>query len=179
MSGSRGPADQPAQARILIVDDELYNRQVLEVMLESEGFCLLTASSGEEAIDIVAREPPDLILLDVMMPGMDGFQVAAEVKGNLATKNIPIIIIASIDDRSGRMLGLRAGAEDFLSRPVDRAELSVRVKNLLRLKAANEEAAAALVEARDARMTAEQANSAKTLFLRLRWRNPRGQDRCS
>jgi signal transduction histidine kinase len=166
MSGSRGPADQPAQARILIVDDEPHNRQVLEVMLESEGFCLLTASSGEEAMAIVAREPPDLILLDVMMPGMDGYEVAAEVKGNLATKNIPIIMVTAIDDRSGRMLGLRAGAEDFLSKPVDRAELSVRVRNLLRLKAANDEAAAALVEAREARMTAEQANSAKTLFLR-------------
>ena len=126
-------AEHPA--RILIVDDERHNRELLKVMLEPEGFVLETASSGEEALEIVARQPPDLILLDVMMPGMDGYQVAARIKGNLATKNIPVIMITALDDRNARMLGLSAGAEDFLSKPVDRAELCVRVRNLLRLKA--------------------------------------------
>ena len=84
---------------------------------------------------MVAQQPPDLILLDVMMPGMDGYQVAAKIKGNLATKNIPIIMVTALDDRDARMLGLNAGAEDFLTKPVDRAELCVRVRNLLRLKA--------------------------------------------
>ena len=84
---------------------------------------------------MVAQHPPDLILLDVMMPGMDGYQVAAKIKGNLATKNIPIIMVTALDDRNARMLGLSAGAEDFLTKPVDRAELCVRVRNLLRLKA--------------------------------------------
>jgi two-component system cell cycle sensor histidine kinase/response regulator CckA len=126
-------SDQPA--RILIVDDELFNRQLLEVMLTSEGFTLMTAASGEEALASVARDPPDLILLDVMMPGMDGYQVAATLKANLATKNIPVIIVTAMDDRSARMLGLSAGAEDFLTKPVDRSELWLRVRNLLRLKA--------------------------------------------
>ena len=125
--------DHPA--RLLIVDDERHNRRLLEVMLAPEGFHLLTAASGEEALAMVAQHPPDLILLDIMMPGMDGYQVAATIKGNLATKNIPIIMITALDDRNARMLGLTAGAEDFLSKPVDRAELCVRVRNLLRLKA--------------------------------------------
>ena len=93
------------------------------------------AASGEEALAMVAQQPPDLILLDVMMPGMDGYEVAGQIKGNLATKNIPIIMVTALDDREGRMRGLDAGAEDFLTKPVDRAELCVRVRNLLRLKA--------------------------------------------
>jgi two-component system cell cycle sensor histidine kinase/response regulator CckA len=121
--------------RILIVDDERSNRDLLEVMLEPEGFVVETAASGEEALAMVAREPPDLILLDIMMPGMDGYKVAGEIKGNPATRNIRVIMITALDDRDARLLGLGAGVEDFLSKPVDRAELCVRVKNLLRLKA--------------------------------------------
>jgi len=83
----------------------------------------------------VAQQPPDLILLDIMMPGMDGYQVAAKLKGDLSTRNIPVIMVTALDDRNARMLGLSAGAEDFLTKPVDRAELCVRVRNLLRLKA--------------------------------------------
>ena len=122
-------------ARILIVDDERHNRQLLEVMLTPEGFELVTAASGEEALAAVAREPPDVILLDIMMPGMDGYQVAAKLKGSIRTKHIPIIMVTALNDRNARMLGLGAGAEDFLTKPVDRAELTVRVRNLLRLKA--------------------------------------------
>ena len=122
-------------ARLLIVDDDHHNRQLLEVMLAPEGFHLMTAASGEEALAMVAQHPPDLILLDIMMPGMDGYQVAGTLKANPATKNIPIIVITSLDDRNARMLGLTAGAEDFLSKPIDRAELCMRVRNLLRLKA--------------------------------------------
>jgi PAS domain S-box-containing protein len=133
MNPSPDVADHPA--RILIVDDERHNRQLLEVMLAPEGFQLTTAASGEEALTIVAQQPPDLILLDIMMPGMDGYEVARKIKGNLATKNIPIIMVTALDDRKARMLGLSAGAEDFLAEPVDRAELCVRVRNLLRLKA--------------------------------------------
>ncbi|MEO8090089.1 MAG: response regulator [Gemmatimonadales bacterium] len=122
--------------RILIVDDELHERKLLEVMLKPEGFLLLTAASGKEALAILAQEPqPDLVLLDVMMPHMDGHQVADRIKGSLATRNIPIIMITVLDDRKTRMLGLNAGAEDLLTKPVDRAELCVRVRNLLRLKA--------------------------------------------
>jgi two-component system cell cycle sensor histidine kinase/response regulator CckA len=121
--------------RVLIVDDERPNRQLMEVMLAPEGYLLWTASSGEEALAIVAQQPPDLVLLDVMMPGMDGYQVASLIKGNPATKSIPVIMVTALDDRDARMRGLRAGAEDYLTKPVDRAEMCVRVRNLLRLKA--------------------------------------------
>jgi len=122
-------------ASILIVDNDRLNRELLEVMLAPEGFRLLTAASGEEALAMVARQAPDLILLDILMPDMDGYEVADRIKGNLATQNIPLIMISDLDDRNARMLGLNAGAEDFLTKPVDRAELCVRVRNLLRLKA--------------------------------------------
>jgi PAS domain S-box-containing protein len=118
-------------ARVLIVDDERQNRQLLEVILAREGFVLLTAGSGEEALAAVAQQPPDLILLDIMMPGMDGYEVARKLKGDLATKNIPIILITALDDRNARMLALSCGAEDFLTKPVDRVELCARVRNAL------------------------------------------------
>ena len=133
MNTTPDAADRPA--RILIVDDEQPNRHVLFVMLASEGFDLMTASSGEEALAMVELQPPDLILLDILMPGADGYRVAREIKGNPATRNIPIIMITGLDDHEARILGLSAGAEDFLGKPVDRAELCVRVRNLLRLKA--------------------------------------------
>jgi PAS domain S-box-containing protein len=121
--------------RILIVDDERYNRQLLEVMLAPEGFQLVTASSGEEALAMVKQQPPDVILLDVMMSGTDGYLVADQIKRNFATKNIPIIMITALNNKDARMQALSAGAEDFLTKPVDRAELCMRVRNLSRLKA--------------------------------------------
>ena len=123
------------RARILVVDDERANRQLIEAMLEPEGYEVRTSGSGEEATALAAHEDFDLILLDVMMPGMDGYDVARSVKANGATRNVPIIMVTALGDRDARLRGLRAGAEDFLSKPVDRAELCVRVKNLLRLKA--------------------------------------------
>jgi signal transduction histidine kinase/DNA-binding response OmpR family regulator len=130
---SSDKADKPAC--ILIVDDERHNRELLEIMLRPEGFLLLSAASGEEALALIARQPPDLILLDVMMPGMTGYDVAGKIKSEPATKHIPVIMLTALDDRNARMLGLNAGAEDFLTKPVDRPELSVRVRNLLRIKA--------------------------------------------
>ncbi len=131
----RGPDIPEDRTRVLIVDDERHNRQLLEVMLASEGYLLETAESGEEALDLVVRHPPDLVLLDVMMPGMDGCAVTATIKRSPATQSIPIILVTALDDRAARMKGLKAGAEDFLTKPVNRAELCVRVRNLLRLKA--------------------------------------------
>jgi signal transduction histidine kinase len=164
-------ADVPP--RVLIVDDERRNAELLKVMLLPEGYVLLTATSGEDALALLADQQPDLILLDVMMPGMDGYQVATRIKQNPATNNIPVIMLTALDDRNARMLGLNAGAEDFLTKPVDRAELCVRVRNLLRLKAygdklrvAHAALATALTEASEARLMAEHANNAKTQFLR-------------
>ena len=122
-------------ARILIVDDERLNRDLLEVMVLHEGHAVVTATTGEEALALVARDPPDLILLDVMMPGMDGYEVARRIKGDAATTNILIVMVTALDDHEARLHGLNAGVEEFLSKPVDRAELCARLKNLLRLKA--------------------------------------------
>jgi signal transduction histidine kinase/DNA-binding response OmpR family regulator len=133
-------------ACVLIVDDQVHNTELLKIMLAPEGYQLLTAASGEEALIIVARQPPDLILLDVMMPGMNGYEVAAKLKASLGSKHIPIIMVTALDDREGRLLGLNAGADDFLTKPIDRAELSVRVRNLLRVKAYGDELRATLSE---------------------------------
>src|SRR6202521_4806827 len=121
--------------RILIVDDERRNVELLKILLAPEGYVLLSATNGEEALRLLAQQPPDMILLDVMMPGMAGHEVVGKIRKTPATKNIPVIMLTARDDRKARMLGLSAGAEDFLTKPVDRAELCVRVRNLLRLKA--------------------------------------------
>ena len=128
-----------ATTRILVVDDDRMNLSLLEVMLSAEGFVIETAAGGEAALLAVARNPPDVILLDVMMPGIDGYEVATRLKRETTTRHIPIIMITALHDQSARVRGLQAGAEDFLSKPVDRAELIVRVRNLVRLKAFQDE----------------------------------------
>lgn len=125
---------QPESATILIVDDEPRNVRLLEASLHPEGYLTRTASSGEEALYSIEKQAPDLILLDIMMPGMTGYQVAGALKANAATANIPIIMVTAQTDRGARLAGLNAGAEEFLTKPIDRAELWVRVRNLLRLK---------------------------------------------
>jgi len=123
-----------ATATILIVDDDVVNRRVLEGYLESSAYETLAAASGEEALQVCARQVPDLILLDVMMPGMSGFEVAERLKGDDVTRNVPIIMITALGDRESRLTALGNGAEDFLTKPVDSRELVVKVRNLLRLK---------------------------------------------
>jgi len=130
----------PQPPLILVVDDDRMNRDLLQVMLSAEGFVVVTAASGEEALAAIAIRPPDLILLDVLMPGMNGHEVTRRVKGNLATKNIPVIMVTALDDRDARLFGLGAGAEDFLTKPLDRVELCMRVRNMLRLKASSDQA---------------------------------------
>src|ERR1035437_3309286 len=119
---------------ILIVDDESQNRRLLEVLLTPEGYTLRTAAGGKQALASIAQDPPDLILLDFLMPGVDGRQVASAVKADPATSNIPIIMLTAMDHREARLRALDAGVEEFLTKPVDRAELWLRVRNLLRLK---------------------------------------------
>ena len=124
----------PPPATILIVDDEIQNRKLLEAQLKPEGYRTVSAASGEAALAAITKQAPDLILLDIMMPGMDGYQVASALKANPATSSIPIIMVTASVGRDSRMAGLNAGAEDFLIKPVDRGELWLRVRNLLRLK---------------------------------------------
>ncbi len=122
-------------ATILIVDDLPDNRVVLEQMLEPDGYRVITASSGMQAIDMIAAQAPDLILLDVSMPELDGFAVASLLKADPNTARIPIIIVTAHAGRGARVVGLHTGAEDYLTKPVDAAELSLKVRNLLRLTA--------------------------------------------
>jgi DNA-binding response OmpR family regulator len=118
-------------ACLLIVDDERDNRELLDVILGWEGFATVTAANGEDAILAVAQQHPHLILLDVMMPGMDGYAVATKLKGELASKGTPIIIVSAMTDESSRARGKKCGAEDFLAKPVDRDQLLLQVKKLL------------------------------------------------
>jgi diguanylate cyclase (GGDEF)-like protein/PAS domain S-box-containing protein len=127
--------DAAATARtILIVDDEVHNRKLLEALLRPEGYVTVTAGSGSEALTAVALHQPDLILLDLMMPGMDGYEVTRALKGDSSTSNIPIIMVTAQTDRTTLLDALDAGVEEFLTKPVNRAELWLRVRNLLRLK---------------------------------------------
>ena len=119
---------------ILIVDDELINRKLLDVLLKHEGYQTQCAASGEEALLMIEQRAPDLILLDVMMPDLDGYEVARILKAHPASLNIPIIMVSAQNERTARLAGLNAGAEEFLTKPIDRDELWLRVRNLLRLK---------------------------------------------
>jgi putative two-component system response regulator len=120
--------------KILLVDDEGTNLKILTISLVSEGYDIDTAGNGEEAVQKSKDVMPDLIILDIMMPGMNGFQACRLIKADPATKKIPIIIVTSLDDRASRITGLEAGANDFLSKPIDKVELTIRVRNLLKIK---------------------------------------------
>jgi two-component system cell cycle response regulator len=126
-------------ARVLVVDDNAANLKLLEVRLSAEYFEVLTAASGIEALDICERNQCDIVLLDVMMPGMDGFEVARRLKSNPATHHIPIIMVTALDQSADRVRGLEAGADDFLTKPVNDIALIARVRALVRLKMVTDE----------------------------------------
>ena len=121
-------------ARVLVVDDVLPNVKLLDAKLTSEYFDVLRAYSGQEALDIIQREHPDIVLLDVMMPGMDGFEVCRRIKADPSTTHIPVVMVTALDQPSDRVAGLEAGADDFLTKPVQDLALFARVRSLVRLK---------------------------------------------
>lgn len=126
-------------ARVLVVDDVIQNVKLLEAKLVSEYFEVLTAMNGEEALEVVNRDLPDIVLLDVMMPGMDGFEVCRKIRGNPKTAHIPVIMVTALDQARDRVAGLEAGADDFLTKPVQDTPLFARVKSLVRLKVLTDE----------------------------------------
>jgi response regulator RpfG family c-di-GMP phosphodiesterase len=126
--------EEKKPARILVVDDEDRNRRLLVAMLEAEGYSASEAANGAQALEFARQNPPDIVLLDIMMPGMDGYDVARALKADAATKAIPVVMVTALDDRESRLRGLEAGGEEFVTKPVDRDELRIRVRNLLRLK---------------------------------------------
>jgi two-component system cell cycle response regulator len=126
-------------ARVLVVDDILSNVKLLEAKLTAEYFEVVTAFNGIEALARVEECDPDIVLLDVMMPGMDGFEVARRIKGNPKTAHVPVVMVTALDQPSDRVAGLDAGADDFLTKPVDDAALFARVRSLVRLKMMTDE----------------------------------------
>jgi putative two-component system response regulator len=136
--------------KVLVVDDYEPNLRGLGALLEYAQYTVLTATNGRDALDIVKRERPDIVLLDVVMPGISGLDVCAELKRNPDTRLTPVVLISGEQERHTRIAGLDAGADDFLSKPVDPEELHTRVRSLMRLK----------------RLT-DDLESAESLFLTL------------
>jgi putative two-component system response regulator len=143
---------------VLVVDDYESNRRGLGQLLEHDGYSVLTDANGRDALEIVARERPDLILLDVLMPGISGLEVCAQLKRNADTRLTPVVLISGAQERQTRLAGLDAGADDFLNKPVDAEELRTRVRSLMRLKGLTDDLESAeslfltlgrIIEARD------------------------------
>lgn len=122
------------QKRILLVDDDPRNLRLLEGMFYTEPYQLLKATSGAEALAIIERENPDLVLLDIMMPGLSGYEVCRYIKSQPSTRIIPVVMVTALHEVNDRIQAMEAGADDFLSKPIDAAELIVRVRSLLKLR---------------------------------------------
>lgn len=126
-------------ARVLLVDDLELNRKLLEAQLRRDYYQVSSVASGAEALVAAKADQPDIILLDIMMPGMDGFEVCARLKADPATRHIPIVFVSALDERVDRLRGLELGADDFLTKPVDAAQLTARMRSLARLKIVTDE----------------------------------------
>ena len=128
------PLDQNVSGTILVADDQAANRELLDELLSSEGFSVVTVSDGGSVLEQMNLINVDLVLLDVMMPELNGFEVCTRIKANPDTYLTPVVLVTALSDKQDRIEGLRVGADDFLSRPVDRTELLTRVRSLIKLK---------------------------------------------
>src|SRR5262245_28150848 len=126
-------------ATVLVVDDIEANLKLLEARLAADYFEVRRARNGAEALQVCSQERVDVVLLDVMMPGLDGFEVCRQLKSDPRTQHLPVIIVTALDQPSDRIRGLEAGADDFLTKPVDDVALITRVRSLARLKVLTDE----------------------------------------
>src|ERR1700745_325322 len=133
------PSHQPITGTILIADDQAANRELLEELLTAQGCKVISVSDGAAAVYELAQTQVDLVLLDVMMPRLNGFEACEKIKNSPDTYLIPVIMITALSDKEDRLEGIKVGADDFLSRPVDRTELLARVQSLLKLKQRTDE----------------------------------------
>ena len=131
--------NQPITGTILVADDQPSNRELLEELLTAQGFKVIATSDGAAALEELAKVQADLVLSDVMMPRMNGFEMCEKIKANPDTYLIPVILITALSDKHDRLEGIKVGADEFLSRPVDRTELLARVRSLLKLKQRTDE----------------------------------------
>jgi len=125
---------EAVKGRILVVDDQDANRLLMRDLLESQGHEVLEATGGTEALQRVGEAMPDVVLLDIGMPGMDGFEVCRRLKADLVTASIPVLLVTAMTQRDQRLLGIGAGANDYITKPVDRSDLSLRVGNAIRMR---------------------------------------------
>jgi adenylate cyclase len=128
-----------APAKVLVVDDTPNNVKLLSDLLAVKGYAVATAGNGEEALSKIASERPDLVLLDVMMPGLSGYDVCRRIRAEPATALLPVVLVTSLDPMQERVRGIDAGADDFLSKPINQPELFARVRSLLRVKSLQDE----------------------------------------
>ena len=127
-------SDTRITGTILVADDQAANREFLEELLVAQGSKVITVPDGAAAVEELSKTQIDLVLLDVMMPRLNGFEACERIKNNPATYLIPVVLVTALSDKQDRIEGIRAGADDFLTRPVDRIELLTRVRSLLTLK---------------------------------------------
>ena len=132
------PASSPVTT-ILVVDDEPRNVVLLRTLLESHGYTVCTAANGEQALALAQERFPDVMLLDVLMPGLSGLDVCSRVKGNQSISMIPVLLVTSLSGREDRLAGMEAGANDFISKPIDTGELLLRVRNAVTSKQLHDE----------------------------------------
>jgi class 3 adenylate cyclase/CheY-like chemotaxis protein len=147
---------QGTAATILVVDDTPQNVKLLADILSAKGFAAVTAASGEEALAKVAAQAPDLVLLDIMMPGLSGYDVCRKLREDPATELLPVVLVTSLDPHAERVKGLEAGADDFLQKPINQPELLARVRSLLRIKALQDQVARQAAELRAWNATLEE-----------------------
>jgi class 3 adenylate cyclase len=129
----------PLAGRILVVDDQRTNAEMIAGLLRNLGYDVHAEIDGEQALERVRTHPPDLVISDIMMPGMNGYELCRRLRADPATALLPVVLVTSLDPQSERVKGIEAGADDFLSKPVNWAELFARVKRLLRVKALQDE----------------------------------------